>query len=98
MEFIFVLLKVRQGSSDNETTKTVTDESQAAELGSRAWFSDVLMNLICELLSHIENATIGVLFVSLSAEEQSIWKGNRDYVLEDTHVKGWSLETMTEYE
>ena len=47
MEFIFVFFKSREGGSNNQPSKTVANEGEAAEL--RAWtgLSNVLVNLLC---------------------------------------------------
>lgn len=54
------------------------------------------MDLICQLLSHIENVMITVLLVCLGAEEEGIGQCDRDDVLENSHIEGRTLESMTQ--
>lgn len=86
MEFIFVLLEQRKGGSDYQTTKTVADESKTTQLRTRATLPDVLVNLLCQSLSHFEDVLIGVSLVGLGTQEQGVWECNRYDILKDAHV------------
>ena len=97
MEFIFVLFESREGGSNNQPSKTVANEGEAAELRAGARLSDVLVNFLCKSFSHLEYVHISFMLVGLSAEEESIWQRHRDNILENPDIERSALEPMTEH-
>ena len=65
VHFVFVFFEVRQGSPNDQTSKIVTDESETTELRARARLTNVLVDLVRQLLAHIENVHVRILLIGL---------------------------------
>lgn len=94
MELVLVLFQVRKSCADYETTQTVPNEREPSQLGTRAAFSDVLVNFLSESPPHLENIHVCVVLISLGTEEKSIWQSDRYYVFEHANVKTGALEPV----
>jgi len=94
MHLVLELIQIRQRCSDYDASQGVPNEGEAREVVARAAFSDVLVDFLRQLVAHIENTPISVVFVRGRAQKLGIRQGYGNYVFEHPHVKGGSLEAM----
>ena len=91
-------LEVREGSADNQAAQGVPDEGHLREALDRAELLDVLFHLVCQALPHLKDISLGEVLIGLAREEDGLWVGKTEVVLEKPHITGVPLESMTQHE
>ena len=82
---------------DDKATKGVSYETNPSQACDGTKLLDVVLHFISQPLAHFENIALGLLFVALATQEDSIRMQNREIVFQQAHVYGITLESMLEY-
>lgn len=89
---------MREGGSNDQAAKRVPDEADAAEARQGAELLDVLLDLVCQPLAHVEDVSLGEVLVDARGEEDSLGVAQREVVLEDAHIARVPLEAVAQHE
>jgi hypothetical protein len=57
----------------------------------------MLVDFLSQSVPHVKDTPLCVRFIGLRAQELHLWKCNREYILEGSHVKRRPLEPVAEY-
>lgn len=94
MHFVFELVKIGKGCSADETSEGMADERDPGKLAAWTGFSYILMNFLSKSVPHIEDVSLGIIFICLRTEELSLREGNRNRVFEHPDIERAALEAM----